>query len=243
MELLRIPFLSDVDARGGARVAIDTASTTPQGAFVTRIDERPLPSDSVELVLDVLPPSPPEVEQIIVNDGSESRSQVTSMTVLFNKLLDPSTLADAFSVSNIDTGIDVGQIAVSSATVRGKTLVTLTFSGDSTTGRGGSGDLRASLTEGNYRLLVRREIVRGVTGMTMAGDVIFGELPTDLFFRLFGDTDGDRDVDGQDYGRFGLAFLKSSEDLAYRPDLDSDGDGDVDGQDYGRFGLNFLRSI
>ena len=77
----------------------------------------------------------------------------------------------------------------------------------------------------------------------MTRDVVFGEDPTDQFFRLFGDSDGDRDVDGQDYGRFGLSFLKSEGMAGYDAAFDGDGDGDVDGQDYGRFGLRFLKTL
>ncbi|EMI57044.1 hypothetical protein RSSM_01513 [Rhodopirellula sallentina SM41] len=42
----------------------------------------------------------------------------------------------------------------------------------------------------------------------MVTDEIFGEAATDLFFPLFGDDDGDRDIDGQDYGQFGIRFLR-----------------------------------
>ena len=65
----------------------------------------------------------------------------------------------------------------------------------------------------------------------------------DEFFRFFGDSDGDRDVDGQDYGRFGLSFLKSDGTPGFNPAFDFDGDGDVDGQDYGNFGLRFLKTL
>ena len=71
----------------------------------------------------------------------------------------------------------------------------------------------------------------------------FGTEASDRFFALFGDTDGDRDVDGHDYGRFGRTFLKSIGTAGYDERLDADQDGDVDGQDYGRFGRNFLKSV
>ena len=66
---------------------------------------------------------------------------------------------------------------------------------------------------------------------------------TDEFFRLFGDSDGDRDVDGQDYGRFALTFLKSVGTAGFNSALDFDGDGDVDGRDYGNFGRRFLKTL
>ena len=70
---------------------------------------------------------------------------------------------------------------------------------------------------------------------TAGGDFVFGNDATDQFFRLFGDSDADGDVDGQDSGRFGLTFQRASSDPAFNPAFDFDRDGDVDGQDYGRF--------
>ena len=92
-----------------------------------------------------------------------------------------------------------------------------------------------SLVDGNYELLILAEEIRSAgTDTTMAFDQAFGHEAADGFFRLWGDSDGDRDVDGQDFGRFGLSFQRSSGDPEYDSDFDFDGDGDVDGQDYGR---------
>lgn len=77
----------------------------------------------------------------------------------------------------------------------------------------------------------------------MAGDFLYGDVAADAFFRRFGDSDGDRDVDGQDYGRFGLTFLKPSSESSFNPTFDFDGDNDVDGQDYSRFGRRYLRPL
>ena len=61
------------------------------------------------------------------------------------------------------------------------------------------------------------------------------------FFRYFGDTDGDRDVDFLDLINFGVTFQKT---LADDPDeydfrFDADMDGDVDFLDLIKFGFNF----
>ena len=77
----------------------------------------------------------------------------------------------------------------------------------------------------------------------MAFDSHFGNEESDAFFRYDGDTDGDRDVDGQDYGRFRLAFLRSDGDSGDDPSLDFDGDGVIDGQDYARFGRTMMRRL
>ena len=101
-----------------------------------------------------------------------------------------------------------------------------------------------SLADGNYELrMIASQIQTLGTDHSMAADHHFGEATADGFFRHFGDSDGDRDVDGQDYGRFGLSFLRTSSDADFNSALDFDGDGDVDGQDYGQFGLRFLKSL
>jgi hypothetical protein len=61
----------------------------------------------------------------------------------------------------------------------------------------------------------------------------------DGLFRLFGDRDGDGDVDRLDRDVFRSAFKKSAGAAGYLWDFDFDGDGDVDGQDNGQFNRRF----
>ncbi|MEL6104498.1 MAG: hypothetical protein AAFU85_00615 [Planctomycetota bacterium] len=82
-----------------------------------------------------------------------------------------------------------------------------------------------------------------VGGAGMNGDARLGDDETDLFFRLFGDTDADRDFDGMDFGRFALAFLSTTGDPNYDPELDIEGDGDIDGRDYAAVGSRFLTTL
>ncbi|MEL6107425.1 MAG: VCBS domain-containing protein [Planctomycetota bacterium] len=184
----------------------------------------------------------PIVEAVRVNSGDASRSQLASLEVSFSTEVDPTGLLNAFAITNLTSGLDVGMIQVATAVQDGKTIATLTFDGQST-------ETSGSLADGNYRLIVRASDVVAVSGgSAMASDFVFGRPvaggpDTDDFFRLFGDTDGDRDVDGQDYGRFGLTFFQSAGDPNFNADLDFDGDGDVDGQDYGQFGLRFLTNL
>ena len=105
------------------------------------------------------------------------------------------------------------------------------------------------MNDGKYFLNIDgSKVLSSATGVLLDADAdwipggsnIFGESAHDGFFRLYGDSDGDRDVDAQDYGRFGLSFLQSSASSDYKPELDFDGDGDVDGLDLGRFRRNFL---
>ncbi len=75
------------------------------------------------------------------------------------------------------------------------------------------------------------------------GQPISGDPDTDSFFRLFGDTDGDRDVDIQDYGAFARSFLSQLGDANYNAAVDFDGDGDVDGNDMGQFRRSLSRRL
>lgn len=74
------------------------------------------------------------------------------------------------------------------------------------------------------------------------GIYTLGQVATDNFFRLFGDSDGDRDVDVQDLGAFGASFRKTDAESEYDPRFDFDSDGDVDVEDLGKFGIRF-RSV
>lgn len=186
----------------------------------------------------------PSVESVVVENGAVSRSQVTSVEVTFNGRIDPSLLESAITLTNTSEDIEVTGLLIDSQFVGGQTVATLSFNdGASVATRSGGGDVANSLDNGNYKLDVLASGIVSNLGQAMAEDYSFGESATDNFFRYYGDSDGDRDVDGQDYGRFGLAFLKSAGQPGFDSQFDSDGDDDVDGQDYGRFGLQFLTTL
>ncbi|WP_182866192.1 S8 family peptidase [Rhodopirellula sp. JC639] len=186
---------------------------------------------------------PPQVTSVQVGQ-SLSRSQVTELTVRFDQTIDHAVVESAFVVTNTTTQTQVGQIHVTATDNANATTVQLTFDGASTDPRQGSGVLGNSLSDGRYELQILSGQILGLGAIAMSQDYSFtGAAEADDFFRLFGDTDGDKDVDGQDYGRFGLTFLRDSADPNFNTELDYDGDGDVDGQDYGHFGVRFLRSL
>ncbi|QEG01092.1 hypothetical protein Mal15_51680 [Stieleria maiorica] len=209
-------------------------------------EDEVVPPDAVVLGTDAsvtLVTPNPTVNQVVVNGGANSRSQVTSIAVTFDEALEIAPLQSAFTLVNTTTATPVGMVNVSASVTPFMTVVTLTFDGDSTITRAGTAALGNSLADGNYRLHIESSKIRSTRGFEMRDDEVFGDQAADRLFRLFGDSDGDRDVDGQDYGRFGLAFLSTFGSEGFNAQLDSDGDGDVDGQDYGRFGLNFLRRL
>ena len=100
-------------------------------------------------------------------------------------------------------------------------MATLTFSGANVES--------GSLADGRWVLSVDRIKVRSLTGVEMAADF------TGQLHRLFGDSEGDGDVDVLDLGRFRQSYGKTVGQTGYAAHFDFDGDGDVDILDLGRF--------
>ncbi|QDV88633.1 M64 family metallopeptidase [Stieleria magnilauensis] len=184
--------------------------------------------------------APPEVQSVQINHGDSSRSLVTSVQVTFDSLVDVS--ASSFLLMPRGTQQSIALNVTSSTTTTG-TVADLRFQpGEFVLQRQAAG--LHSLLDGQYELKIIASAVTTTVGNDpMSADVLFGNQATDAFFRLFGDVDGDRDVDGQDYGRFGQTFLQGPTSGAFDARFDRDGDGDVDGQDYGQFGLRFLKTM
>jgi len=109
--------------------------------------------------------------------------------------------------------------------VNGQTQVVLTFSG--------SGTNAGSLVDGNWTLKVVKSRVHNA-GHRPA--IMVADAPN-AFHRLFGDSDGDRDVDGTDQTAFNSALgLTDNVSLAT---FDYDHDGDVDASDQTQLSLRF----
>ncbi len=145
------------------------------------------------------------VEGVQVNDGSAQRSMVKSVTVTFDRVV---TLdAGAFDLRRGGGGA-VG-LTVSTSVVGGRTVAVLTFTGS---GVGGG-----SLADGNYTLTVRGDRVRDTVGRELDGDRDGngGGDRGDAFHRLFGDGDGDRDVDLRDLGLFLSTFGRRAGDPGF----------------------------
>jgi len=149
---------------------------------------------------------------VIIENGQKQRSQVDGITVAFDRqvMFDPG----AFEVVR-DDGMVVSVTATLAADARS---VKLTFTGPDI--------VAGSLADGVYTLNVHRGMIRN-----LAGDAIgTGDL-TQRFHRLFGDIDGDGDVDRLDYGTIRGALGSSLGDTNYSRLYDADGDGDVDALD------------
>ena len=181
----------------------------------------------------------PAVERIEINEGQSQRSVVSSVSVHFDR--EVNLTANSFEIVRLEDGQSVNNLLVTPTTVAGKTVAEIRFSSGPLVDTRDAGN---TLVDGNYQLSVIAQETTAVTGnASMREDFAFGNDATDRFFRYFSDKDGDRDVDGIDYGRFALTFLKSLGEAGFDAAFDFDGDDDVDGQDYGRFGVQFFKTL
>jgi arylsulfatase A-like enzyme len=161
--------------------------------------------------------NPPTIESVVINDGSNQRSMVKSLTITFDRevTFDPG----AFGLLSAD-GITVS-MNVAASVVGGQTVAVLTFSGSDIIG--------GSLADGNYMLTIRGDHIRDMVGREVDGDGDGngGGDRTNGFHRLFGDSDGDRDVDLTDLGRFLSTLGRQTGDLGYLSYFDVNADNRI----------------
>jgi hypothetical protein len=178
-----------------------------------------------EGVDDALAGAPQKVESVVLNDGAAQRSMIDSITVTFNgaAILDPG----AIELRRQDGSVVGTQVSIS--LVSGKTVAVLTFAGPEFIG--------GSLADGNYTLTVRADLVHDRWGRELDGDGngSAGGNNVDGFFRLFGDIDGDHDVDHADLDVMLSSFRKNQGDAGFLWYLDYYGDGNLDGLDMAQF--------
>jgi hypothetical protein len=159
------------------------------------------------------------------------RSRVTAVTVQFDRSVTlPTPAENAFELRR-----QSDNALVDLSPIIGPDFVTFTFNG-------GLSEF-GSLSDGRYTLTVFAAQIDGGyfdgNGDGVPGDdYVLASAGTAGIFRLFGDHDGDADVDASDYGAFRGAFGGAS-NLAF----DYDNDGDVDAADFGQFRARFGTSI
>ncbi len=185
-----------------------------------------------------LPAVAATVTGVQVNDGSDQRSRVTSVSVTFDSIVTlPGTPAAAFQLVRNSDNAPVNLNASVNNSGSG-TLVTLDFTG-------GPLDF-GSLSDGTYTLTVLAAQVNGGNfdgnGDLTPGDnyTLVGNA-TNKLFRLFGDINGDGTVDGStDFAQFGAVFGTS---VAGSP-FDFDANGVIDGStDFAQLGARFGLTI
>jgi hypothetical protein len=94
--------------------------------------------------------------------------------------------------------------------------------------------------DGDYRLTILSAQVTG-NGQPLDGDAngtAGGDFTLDLY-RLYGDVNGDRTVNGLDLALFRSAFGMSAGNPNYVDDVDQNGDGTINGLDLAVFRTHF----
>jgi hypothetical protein len=117
--------------------------------------------DTTAQTLSLVYTPPPAVASASLNDTD---SGVQSLTVTFSSAVSfaGGNAAAAFRLTNVDTGLTVTLSATVSTDGEGRTVVTLTFSGDQT-------DSVGALLSGRYALTVIGSAVTGSDGTALDG--------------------------------------------------------------------------
>jgi hypothetical protein len=193
----------------------------------------------------------PTVRSIDVNNGSVQRSMVTTITVTFSTQvnIDPGAFglqeaeprpgrARAGDAGNL---LNVARVGV----VNGQTVVALTFAG---VGVFGDPVTAGSLPDGKYTLTINAALVHDAVTDAPLTSGLPGASPglgqvSYRFFRLFGDANGNGQVDKEDRAAF-LRTLGSQRGMAnYRPYFDVNGDGLINGIDTREFRRRYGRRV
>lgn len=229
---------TDDNSGGDGRNAKLTRTAAATGSHRARL--RGVAASAGEYVLAVTAGTDPpaKIASSVVNSGAAQRSRVTDLTVTFDEVVTlPGTPAQAFRLARTGPGGPAGNATLSvdlTGSTPTQTIAKLSWAGDPTFAQFGS------LIDGLYTFTVFAAQVTDSAGQPLDGDAD-GAPGSDFVFnlhRLYGDNDGDRDVDATDFGAFRQTFGVAT-NLAF----DSDADGDIDANDFGQFRLRFGTSV
>ena len=220
---LRAGTIVDFDAKPeySVRVSATDGEFTIERSFTINVIEEELPV------------------AISLNNGENQRSMLSDAVLTFDQAVN---IQDgAFEL--VKRGPDGGAVTVTPAidNSTGRTIVTLTFSGEFV-------DPSGSLSDGNYQLTVFGNLVTDLNGNDLdgdgdgeaGGDYVFGNEALDNFFRFFGDGNGDRLVSGLDLLRFRQTYLDTIADSSFDARFDYNDDGRISGFDLLQFRRNYL---
>ena len=95
------------------------------------------------------------------------------------------------------------------------------------------------MRDGRFTLTALANQISNAAGQLNNGtNYTFGDAQG--LFRFFGDANGDRHVDIQDFGLFSSTFNLHSTDTGFLAYLDWNGDGTIDIADFGQFSIRIF---
>jgi hypothetical protein len=145
----------------------------------------------------------------------------------------------AFSL--VRTGGGAVSFSAMATLISGRTVVTLSNFIGADTQLGSLADGRFTLTALSSQISAATQPLDGDGNGVPGGNYVFGDAQG--LFRLFGDINGDQNVNGLDFGFFKDAFGTQAGDANYLSYLDLDGDGVINGFDFGQFRTRFGTSL
>lgn len=190
--------------------------------------------DGHDVVLSLVTAPAPTVTGVVVNGSVDPaspnsvQSRLTSITITFSTSVNVG--AGAFSLSGLD--VFGGEISVPTANIQiagnGTNTITLTFVN-------GTGVEFGSLMDGTWTLDIENTLVTATSGATpMAADYNRSDIR-----KLFGDFDGNGQVNLDDFEQFGNTFSLTSADVGFLSLFDFDGNEQVNLDDFEQFGNRF----
>jgi hypothetical protein len=188
---------------------------------------------------------PARIESVVVNQSSDAdyqqqRSLVTNIALTFSSKV--TVQPEAFELVRLSDDGRVGVDFTTSLDATGtKSVVRLSFYDLDPSDA--LAIVNGSLADGRYQLVVHGDRIRDTLDRaidgdgTAGGDLVYGDEAHEAFFRLFGDADGDGQVDllraaGNDVDRFLRSMLRRAGDPGYVGFFDFNGDGIVNTLDY-----------
>jgi len=142
-----------------------------------------------------------------IETATAQRSRISEISLTFSN---PLPALDPAAISLVHDGVGPVEVDVQD-TGDGRTF-SLGFSGGHVE--------HGSLSDGQYTLTVL-----GASVIDVHGQALSGSDPQFTFHRIFGDTDGDEDVDVEDETRFNAAYESAAGEANHDPYLDYDADG------------------
>jgi hypothetical protein len=188
-------------------------------------------------------PTPPHVDPttpFVVNDGSAQRSLVKSVSVKFDQ---PNVQLASGALQLIRDNVDAtGNLTGTTTDISGVLNAPTSPDGGQTwtwtfVPNSGTDTVNGSLTDGVYHVVVDATKVSTTAGPMAAN------YTSPKFHRLFGDINGSKGVNAQDYNLFRSTFGKPSSDPAYIAGFDFDSSGTVNAQDYNQFRARFGKNL
>ncbi|GIW76707.1 MAG: hypothetical protein KatS3mg104_1770 [Phycisphaerae bacterium] len=170
-----------------------------------------------ELQVDSLVLPQPVLSSVVLNDGSAQRSTVETLEVNFQQ----------------PVGMDPGALEIRDRNNQPITFNLIPVNGGTTY----QVRFTDSLPDGYYTFTLNGLKVRNDYGQKLSVNY------TGTFHRLFGDSDGDGDVDYNDYSRFRIGYGTTFSQPAYRTYFDWDKDGDIDHLDFQPFYSRYQKQI